>query len=167
MRSETRSRSEVPIISGTSRPIASGKKIIVLAPFLVGVILAGCMNTIPLQNKESIVLMRAGVEPWHSRSDFNYDMDEDSMQVNSYLMKKESIVNHPDKVSINIYAPDDKLIKTLISETPDKDGVFHIQWNNTGLKENTTYWAKVCFEYASLLYQEDRVYNISIPVKLR
>ncbi|MFA5795038.1 MAG: hypothetical protein WC980_08260 [Candidatus Brocadiia bacterium] len=107
------------------------------------------------------------VHGWDIMADFKYDPSSDDMHVTSWFMRDGLLMPEPDKVEIELYDETGTFVKKLESSTPREDGVFSIDWMDTGLESNTTYWAKVGLTYAGKTFTSALTYNINIPVKLQ
>jgi hypothetical protein len=107
------------------------------------------------------------IHQWNIMAGFDYNPDDDSMVVTSWFERDGLILQGSESVLINIYNPSGTLVKELSSSSPDPNYVFRMVWNNTGLQENTTYWALVELTHGGKLYKSAKTYNITIPVKLK
>ncbi|MCK5578511.1 MAG: hypothetical protein KAI63_03190, partial [Planctomycetes bacterium] len=131
------------------------------------------------QDKEMTVLMASSViHQWGAIANFLYDASTDSMHVISWFEKDGLIQSSPlpDSVAIDIYDQSGNPVDTdpgtpgdqsLFSSSPNAEGVFHIDWNDTNLQENTTYWARVTLTYSGQNFYGAMTYDINIPVKLQ
>ncbi|MFH1227085.1 MAG: hypothetical protein V1701_04165, partial [Planctomycetota bacterium] len=115
----------------------------------------------------TIKLESSVVHGWNVMADFKYDPSSDNMHVTSWFMRDGLLMPDPEKVEIEIYDEAGISIKRLESNAPREDGVFSIDWMETGLDSNTTYWAKVSMTYAGKTFTSALTYNINIPVKLQ
>ncbi|MDI6787450.1 MAG: hypothetical protein QME51_03685 [Planctomycetota bacterium] len=110
----------------------------------------------------------AVVHSWQIPVDFKYDPANDSLLTTAWFMRDGLIMYEPppQRVRIDIYDQQGNFVKTLESSTPNENGVFIINWANTGLKSNTTYWARTELVYSDVPFRSAFTYNINVPTKL-
>jgi hypothetical protein len=121
-----------------------------------------------LTDKDKVITLTLESAIYHAplvHANFKYDNINDILQVTAYLVRDGLIFESPDTISIDIYDQSEVLIKILTSSKADENGIFCLQWNNTGLPNNTIYRAKTAIIVFGHTFQHLILQEIRIPVK--
>ncbi|MFH1227359.1 MAG: hypothetical protein V1701_05590 [Planctomycetota bacterium] len=110
----------------------------------------------------TVKLESSVVHNWQVMADFNYDPVGDDLHVTSWFMRDGLLMPDPEKVVIEIYDETGTFIKKLESNAPREDGVFNIDWLDTGLESNITYWAKIGLTYAGKTFTSASTLEIEL-----
>ncbi len=99
------------------------------------------------------------------RFDFRYDADRDLMSIRSWYELDGAAVSSVVKSEVKIYQGTE-MIKTLISTTPDTNGIFSMVWDTRQVAGNTRYVASASITTADGRTLASPVsYQLDIPVK--
>lgn len=102
------------------------------------------------------------IHNWQIMADFNYNPASDDLRVTSWFMRDGLLMPEPEKVEIDIYDGNGANVKHLESTSANSEGLFRINWPDTGLQTNTAYWAKVAITYAGKAFVSASTFKIEL-----